>query len=164
MLADTSFWVAVALFLFLALLAYLGVPGMIARAFDNRTREISRELEDARQLRDDAQAMLADYQRKQKEAEQEAQEIIERANAEADRLRKEAEQAIHDQIKRRTELAEQKIAQAELRAIAEVRGAATDVAIGAARRVLSDSVDESADSAMIDKTVSDVERLFKSAH
>ncbi len=161
MFSDPTFWVAVSLGLFLALIVYLRVPSMVTSALDDRSRRIAKELEDARQLRDDAQALLAEYQRKQKDAEREAEDIIERANTEAERLMRESEATIQAQLERRTRLAETKITQAEARAVAEVRAVATDVAIGAARRVLSDRIDDQTDAVLIKSGFTDIERLLK---
>jgi F-type H+-transporting ATPase subunit b len=161
--ADAKFWVGVSLIFFLSLLIYLRVPKMVLNSLDERSREIAEELEKARQLRDDAQAMLAEYQRKQQDAEREAEDIIERANAEAERLAKETETAIQQQLERRTKLAEQKIAQAEARALGEVRAVAADVAVGAAQRILTDRIDENSDANLIQASIGDVERMLKSA-
>ncbi len=159
--ADSTFWVLVALVLFGSLLVYLGVPGLVTDALDERTTRIGRELEEARQLRDDAQELLAEYQRKQKDAEKEAADIIERAEKEAERLQRETDAAIAAQLERRTRLAEQKIAQAEARAMAEVRSIAADVAIGAARRVLDDRIDDATDATLIAAGTKDLERTLK---
>ncbi len=161
MFSDPSFWVAVAFFLFFGLLIYLRVPAMVTDALDDRSRRIAKELEDARQLRDDAQALLAEYQRKQKEAEREADAIIARAEAEAQRLATETREAIEAQVERRTQLAEKKIAQAEARAMMEVRAVAAEVAVGAARRILSDRVDDSVDADLIKAGTAALETKLK---
>ena len=94
------------------------------------------ELDEARRLKEEAQALLAQYQRKQREAEQEAAAIIAGAKAEAERLASEAKAKIEDFVARRTKMAETKIAQAEAQALADVRAAAADAAVAAAERVL----------------------------
>jgi F-type H+-transporting ATPase subunit b len=138
---DATFWALVGLILFLALVAYLKVPGMIGRQLDGRADKIRNELEEARKLREEAQQLLAEYQRKRKEAEAEAVGIVDAAKREAKALAADAKAKTEEYVTRRTAFAEQKIAQAERDAIAEVRGSAVDIAIEAARKVLGDKVD-----------------------
>ncbi len=156
MFSDPTFWVAVSLLLFLGLLIYLGVPKVVTDALDARTEQIRKEIEDARQLREDAQAMLSDYRRKQKLAEDEAKTIIETAQKEAGRYAEETRLAIQAQMARRAELAEKRIARAEQAAIAEVRAAAADVAVAAAQRVLVDSLDERTDAQLINTAIKEL--------
>ena len=137
---DASFWALVGLILFLALLAYLKVPGMITGSLDNRAKRISDELDEARKLREEAQALLAEYQRKQRDAEQEAADIVAQAETNAERMAADAKQALEELIARRTKMAETKIAQAEAQAMQEVRAAAADAAVAAAERILSSKV------------------------
>lgn len=76
MLFEAEFWVAVAFVIFMGILAYVGVPAMLARSLDARGARVKTELDEARRLRDEAQALLAEYQGKQHEAEREAQSIF----------------------------------------------------------------------------------------
>ena len=102
------------------MLVYLKVPGMIAKALDARADKIRHELDEARRLREEAQQLLAEYQSKRKEAEQEAADIVAAAKREADLLLAEAHKKTEDYVTRRTAMAEQKIAQAEREAVNEV--------------------------------------------
>ncbi len=153
---DATFWALVGLVLFFALIAYLKVPGMITASLDTRAEQIRSELEQAKRLREDAQQLLAEYQRKRKEAESEAASILATAEKEATQLRAEAKAKTEDYIVRRTALAEQKIRQAETDAINEVRASAVDLAIAAAERLLSDKVDAKASGELFKAAVSDV--------
>jgi len=145
---DATFWATVGLVLFLALIAYLKVPGMVGRSLDQRAAKIKAELEEARRLREEAQQLLAEYQRKRKEAEKEASEIVEHARREAEQFVAEAKQKSEDYVVRRNALAEQKIAQAERDAVNEVRARAVDLAVESARSVLAAKVDAKADAAL----------------
>ncbi len=138
---DATFWATVALVLFLALLAYLKVPGMVTKSLDERANRIRAELEEARRLREEAQQLLAEYQRKRAEAEKEASDIVAAAGREAEALRQEAKVKAEEYVARRTTMAEQKIAQAERDAVQAVRGTAVDIAVEAARRVLAQQPD-----------------------
>lgn len=153
---DATFWAFIGLILFFAILVYYGVPGLIGKALDARAERISHDLDEARRLRDEAQQLLAEYQRKRKEAEQEAQDIVTAARREADMLLAEAKQKTDDYVSRRTTLAEQKIAQAERDAVAEVRGRAVDIAIEAAGQVLADKVDSGKDASLFQSALAEV--------
>ena len=141
---DATFWATVGLVIFLAIVGYLKVPGMISGQLDQRADKIRDELEEARKLREEAQQLLAEYQRKRKESEAEAASIVDAAKREAKALAAEAKTKTEEYVTRRTAFAEQKIAQAERDAIAEVRGKAVDIAIEAARKVLGAKVDAKA--------------------
>jgi len=132
-------WVAVAFAIFLAVLAKLGVHRMILGALDARSARIKAELDEARRVRDEAQALLAAYQRKRAEADREADAILVAAKQEAERLAVEAKAKVEEFVVRRTKMAETKIAQAEAQALADVRAAAAEAAVGAAERILAET-------------------------
>lgn len=136
---DATFVAFVALVLFLGLLIYLKIPGMIGGMLDKRADQIKVELEEARRLREEAQSLLAEYQRKARDAEKEAESIVTQAKTDAEFLARESKIALEEMIQRRTRLAEQKIAQAEAGAVADVRAAASDAAVTAASSVLRDA-------------------------
>ena len=134
-----TFWAFVALVLFLGVVVYFKVPGMISKALDARATKIRHDLDEARRLREEAQALLAEFQQKRKEAEKEAAEIVTAAKREAEMLLGEAHKKTEDYVTRRTTIAEQKIAQAEREAVNEVRSSAVEIAVEAARKLLADS-------------------------
>jgi F-type H+-transporting ATPase subunit b len=134
---ETENWVALAFILFLALLVYLGVHRKITDSLDGRQARIKGELDEARRLKEEAQALLAEFQRKGREAEKEAEAIIAGAKAEAERIAAEAKTRMEDFISRRTKMVETKITQAEAQALADVRSAAADAAVAAAEKILS---------------------------
>ncbi|MGL4488137.1 MAG: F0F1 ATP synthase subunit B [Rhizobiaceae bacterium] len=133
---DNSFWATVALFIFLGIVVYMKVPGMITKALDGRADKIRNDLEEARRLREEAKALLAEYQQKRKDAEAEAAGIVDAAKREAATIAAEAKAKSEDYIRRRTSLAEQKIGQAETEAVNAVRASAVDLAIAASAKLL----------------------------
>ena len=155
---DATFWALVSLVLFLALLAYLKVPSMMTKALDDRSDQIRNELSEARRLREEAQRLLSDYQRKRGEAEEEAKAIVAAAEHEAENLAAEAEAKTAEYVARRTAIAEQKIGQAEAHAIAEVKAAAVDVAVAAADRIMSEKVSSEARSELFRNSLSEVRK------
>ncbi|GGH12174.1 ATP synthase subunit b 1 [Alsobacter metallidurans] len=146
MLYDAEFWVAVAFFIFVGLVWKVGGFSALVSGLDKRGEKIRAELEDARILREEAQKVLADYQKKRQEAEAEAAEIIRTARLEAERLAADAQTKLADFVARRTRMAEQKIAQAEVSATAEVRAAAAEAAVKASEQILRKDVATSADA------------------
>jgi F-type H+-transporting ATPase subunit b len=138
---DATFWALISLLIFIGIVVYLKVPGMIGKSLDDRAVRIRDELDQARRLREEAQQLLADYQRKRTEAEKEAGEIVAAAKREAEQLLAEAHSRTEEYVARRAALAELKIGQAEREAVNEVRASAVDIAVEAARALLAAKVD-----------------------
>jgi len=134
---EAEFWVAVAFLLFVLILFYVGAHKKITDALDARTAKIKADLDEAARLRDEAGKLLAEYKRKQGEAEREAQAIVAEAKAEAERVAAESKTKVEDFVARRTKMAEAKIGQAEAQALADVRAAAADAAVAAAEKILT---------------------------
>jgi F-type H+-transporting ATPase subunit b len=157
---GAEFWVAVAFLCFFALLAYLGVHRSVLDSLDARQSRIKSELDQAKKLREEAQALLADFERKGREAEKEAEAIIASAKMEAERLATEAKARIEDFVARRTKMAEQKIVQAEAQALADVKSAAADAAVAAAARILSVSAKGKVAEDLLTRGIEDVKSKF----
>lgn len=158
MLSNPTFWTAVALLIFFGILAYFGVHRNAAAALDARSRRIGDELAEARRLREDAEALLREYEAKRAAAESEAAAIVTAARDEAERMNREAEARTADFVRRRTATAEAKIAQAEAQAMAEVRAAAADAAVRAAETVLRTDLRGSAGDELLTRSIQDVRR------
>ena len=148
-LHDPTFWVMIAFFGFIGLLYYYKVHKVVGKALDGRADAIRKELDEARRLRDEAQALLADYKRKSLEAETEAKEILEQAKREAEALTAQTRKALQETVERRTKSAEEKIARAEAQALAEVRSSAVDSAIAAAEKILKAKASSAATAAQL---------------
>lgn len=139
-LATPEFWVAVSFFLFVGGLIYLGVHKKVAAVLDARAAAIAKELDEAKRLREEAEKVLADYRRKQGDAVKETQAIISLAAKEAELLAAETRRSMKESFERRMKLAEDKIVRAEAEALREVRAAAADAAISAARSVIAEKL------------------------
>jgi F-type H+-transporting ATPase subunit b len=140
MFADPEIWVAIAFILFAALIIYLKVPGKIVKALDARSDAIARELEEARKLRAEAEAVLADYKRRADNAEIEAQAILAQAEREAEAYATESRAAFDEMIARRLSVAEQKIKLEEEKARKQIRAQAAELAIAAAEHIIEQKV------------------------
>jgi F-type H+-transporting ATPase subunit b len=156
LLQEPETWVAVAFVLFVGVIGYVGAHKKVIEALDRRAERIKAELDEARRLRDEAAALLAEYQRKQGQAEREATEIIAEARAEAQRVAAEARGKMEEFVARRTRLAETKIGQAEAQALADVKAAAADAAVAAAEKILRDAAKGKVADDLIAQGIADV--------
>lgn len=154
--SNPLFWILVAFLAFLALILYFRVPAALGKMLDDRADAIRKELDEARKLREDAQALLADYQRKAREAETEARTIIDQAKREAEALAVEARKALAESVERRSKLAEEKIARAETQALSEVRATAVETAVSAAHELLKTRAGGSVGDALISQSINDL--------
>ncbi len=153
---DATFWAFVGLVIFIGIVFYMKAPAMIAKALDQRAERIRNELDEARRLREEAQHLLAEYQRKRRDAEKEAAEIVAAARHEADAFAAEAKQKTEEYVARRTAMAEQKIAQAEADALAQVRSTAVNVAISAAEKLMGSRIDAAGHGDLFKKSLTDI--------
>jgi F-type H+-transporting ATPase subunit b len=156
-LQEPEVWVAVAFVIFVAL-AGRPIGRAIAKMLDERAAKIRNDLVEAEKLRDEAERLLSEYQRRQREAMQEADAILAHARAEAERIRRDAAANIEAALKRRERLAMEKIAQAEAHAMAEVRNQAIDLAIQGAQKALAAGLDPARASSLVDQSLAELER------
>jgi F-type H+-transporting ATPase subunit b len=157
MLSSPTFWTAVGLVLFLAIAIYFGL-NRVLRGLDNRADKIRKDIEEAERLREEAQKTLADYKKKQREAQREAEEIVEHAKTEAQRMRERADKELEEQIERRERLTRQRIEQAEAKALAEVRNKAVDVAVAATAQLMQDNLSQERSDQLVDQAIQDVQK------
>lgn len=155
-LHDPEFWILVAFVVVIAL-TWKPAKRALLKALDERTDKIRADLDRAAKLHKEAQALLAEYQQKQRDALKEAEQIIAQAKAEAERLSAQAATDLEAALKRREQMAMQRIAQAEHQAMADVRAAAVDVAIAAAGKLLSEKLDAGKQDALIDGAIKDLQ-------
>ncbi len=153
---EAEFWVAVGFLVFVAAVAKRAYR-IITGALDQRAARIKAELDEAVRLREEAQALLASYQRKQRDAAHEAEEIVEHAKKEAARIAEQAESDMKATIERRGRLAEAKIARAEAQALEEVRNMAADAALGAARRLVAENLDQARAKTLLDEAIAELD-------
>jgi F-type H+-transporting ATPase subunit b len=151
-LQEAEFWVLVAFVIAIWFLV-AKTKGTVATALDARAAKIKSELEEAQRLKDEAQARLAEFQRKQRDALKEAEAIIAQAKEEAQRFAAQAERDLDAAIERRRRLASEKIQLEEQKAVADLRNAAVDVAVAALRRVLAEDLSPARQSALIDQAI-----------
>lgn len=156
-LANTDFIVLIAFILFIAVLFYFKVPGMISKMLDERATGIQSELSEARALRDEAQALLASYERKQREVQDQADRIVAQAKVDAEAAAEVARADLARSIERRIASAEDQIASAQAGAVKEVRDSAVSVAVAAARDVIAKQMTAADGNKLIDDAISQVD-------
>jgi F-type H+-transporting ATPase subunit b len=156
-LHDPEIWVAIAFVIFIVLAGKPILRG-VGKLLDDRAAKIRKDLAEAEKLRDEAEKLLAEYQRRQRQALKEAEGILAHAKDEAERIRKDAVANIELALKRREHQAMEKIAQAETQAVAEVRNQAVDLAILGAQKALATGLDSSRAAGLVDQSVSEMER------
>jgi F-type H+-transporting ATPase subunit b len=156
-LENPHTWVYLGFLLF-AVLAGPKLWKALAQMLDRRSLKIKSDLDEAQKLKDEAQALLAEYQRKQRDAMREAEEIISNAKGLAQRQIKDAGKKLEENLARREKASLEKIAQAEAQAVAEVRREAVDVAAAAAARIIQGQIDGARGGILIDQAISEVEK------
>jgi F-type H+-transporting ATPase subunit b len=139
---DSEFWIAVGFVIVIGIFLYKRLPAFVGAALDARATAIAKELDDAKRLREEAEALLAQYKEKAKSVEQEAEAILNEARENAERFSDEARTALKAQIERRAQVAQDKIAQAEAQAMSEIRTLAADAAVAAAEKLIAARIDE----------------------
>lgn len=154
--ATAEFWVLVGFLAFVAILFYAKAPAIVAKSLDERSNAIRQELDEARRLREEAQQLLADYQRKSREAADEAKDIVGQARQDAEKLAAETRKSLADLLERQTRLAEDKIRRAENQALSEVRTSAVDAALAAAEQLIKTKVQGAAGEALIADSIRDL--------
>lgn len=156
-LSNTDFIVLVAFLLFLGVLFYFKVPAMLSRMLDRRAEQIRADLDEARSLREEAQKLLASYERKQREVAEQAERIVRHAREEAATAAEQAKADLQAALARRIKAAEDQIASAEAAAVREVRDRAVQVAVAAAGDAIAKSMSAQDGDAMIDAAIREVE-------
>ena len=156
-LGNTDFVVLLAFLLFIGILVYFKVPTMVGGMLDKRAEGIKSELDEAKALREEAQSLLASYERKQKEVAEQSERIVAHAKEEAEIAAAQARKDLEASIERRLAAAEEQIASAEAAAVKDVRDSAVNAAVAAAGEVIAKGMSAQKANALIDKAIGEVE-------
>ena len=152
-LSNTDFIVAISFLLFLGVLFYFKVPGMIGGLLDKRAEGIQSELDEARALREEAQSLLASYERKQREVQEQADRIVQAAKESAAEAGEQAKKDLAASIERRVQAAADQIASAESAAIKKVRDEAARIAVAAAGEVIAKQMTPAKSGELVDEAI-----------
>lgn len=155
-LRNTDFIVLLAFLLFVGILLYFKVPTKVGELLDKRAAGIRADLDEARALREEAQSLLASYERKQKEVQEQADRIVANAREEAERSTQAAKDDIAASISRRLAGAEEQLASARAAAVKDVRDRAITVAVAAAKDVIAKQMDATRTNVLIEESIDTV--------
>lgn len=155
-LNNTEIVVAIGFVIFIGILIYVGVPGMVTKKLDERAVRIRQELDEARALRDEAQSLLATYERRQKEVSAQAEDIVVAARAEAEKAAEAAKEEIRRSVARRMQTATEQIDAAEQAAIRQIKDRAVAVAVAAAGDVLKQRMQPADADRLVDQAIGEV--------
>lgn len=157
---DATFFALVAFLLFLGVLIWLKVPGMILTALDARGQAIAKELHDTRRLREEAETLLAEYRTKRAAAEAEAKAIVDAAKEQAAIVAEETRASMMAAMARRERQAEDRIAAAGTKAADDVRAAAAEAAIAAAEKLIRAQMTDASQAKLVSAGVAEMARKF----
>lgn len=155
-LRNTDFVVLLGFLLFLAVLIYFKVPSMLGKVLDKRSEDIRNDLDEARALREEAQTLLASYERKQQEVSAQAERIVANAKQEAESAAEQAREDLKAAIARRLAAADEQITSAQAAAVKDVRDQAAIVAVAAARDIIAQQTGASERDRMIEESIAEV--------
>ncbi len=155
-LNNTDIVVGIGFVLFIGILIYYKVPGMLITRLDARSVRIKAELDEARALREEAQSLLASYERKQKEIQAQAEEIVTAARSEAEKSVVAAKEDIRKSVARRLRTATEQIEAAEQAAVRQIRDRAVTIAVAAAAEVMRERISKHDADALIDSSIAEV--------
>ena len=156
LLQDPYVWTGSALLTVLLIALWVKAPKTIADALDKRAEKIRDELDRARALREEAQELLAQEQRRQRDAAGEIEDIVTQAKQDAAAMAEETRKQLDAQLARRSKMAEDKIAQAEAQAVAEIRSRAADLAVAAAAQLIQGQITDAQKTGLIDQAIDDL--------
>lgn len=157
-ISDPTFWIAVAFAIFAGFLLWKRIPAMIAKNLDARAEKIKSQLNEARTLKEEAQELLAKFQRKHRDAEKDAKAMMALVRQEAGLFAKEAEKNLEASFQRQIKATEEKITQAEATAVKEVKVAATEAAVKAAGAILDTQLKAGKHKGLIDEAIKDLSK------
>ena len=155
-LYNTDIVVLIAFVLFIGILVYFKVPGFITGFLDRRAEQIRTDLDEARRLREEAQQLVAGYERKLREVKDQADRIVARATQEAKDAAAQARRDMETQVARRLAAADEQLAAAEAEALRSVRNRAVAVAIAAAADVVARQMGDEDAARLIDDGIDTV--------
>ncbi len=155
-LKEPELWVGVGFVIVIGIFLYQRVPAFVTASLDTRAAAIAKELDEARRLREEAAALLAQFKTKAADAEKEAASIVTEAREEAERFAVEARAQLTAQIARRAKQAQDKIAQAEAHAVAEIRARSADAAVDAAEKLIAARTDATKAAALISQSLKEL--------
>ena len=155
---DSSFFVALSFLIFVGLVIYMGLPKMIISVLDKRSEGIQEELDEARNLREEAQKLLAKEKKNLDRASEESKNLIKIAKQQVDEMRKKAEENLKEDIERKKKIAELKIEQAQTEALNDVKARIANLSFQITKNYLSKNLDKKVSKSILDDSISEIKK------
>tara|TARA_B100000886_G_scaffold80333_1_gene52241 strand:+ start:2035 stop:2514 length:480 start_codon:yes stop_codon:yes gene_type:complete len=153
---DATFFVALSFVLFVVFVVWAGLPSTIIKSLDDRSKQIKKELDEARILHEEAQKLLATEKRKLEQCDAEVEDILKQASEQAALITEKSNNLLKEEIQRKQKQADLKIAQARDEAVREVKAKASELSLIIAKEYLKENIDDNVASDLIDKSISDL--------
>lgn len=154
-LLDSALWLLLSFLIFAVVVWRMGKSALLS-ILDNRIKEIREEIETAENLRVEAQELLAQYQRKHRDAVKDADQIIANAKKNADEIRTQAEKDLTENIERKEQQLRDRLSRAEQAAIQEIQNYAADLAIKATTEIITDKLDKKTSTSLLDTSIKNI--------
>ena len=158
MMFNAEFFVAISFIIFVGLVLFLGLPRRILNVLDERSLNIQKELEQARDLREEAQKILAKEKKKLEEADTEIVNLLKKAEEHTKIFKANAEKLLAENIERKKKQLELKIKQAESDAIKEVKLKATELSLKIAKTYIKQNFDSETSSEIFKESIKDLKK------
>lgn len=149
---DTSLWVGISFVIFVFIAYKVGRKSVVG-TIDSKIEEVKSEIETAERLSVEAQELLAQYQRKQRDAEKEAKEILKKAQAQAKTLSKNAAAELEELMERREAQLTERLRRLEENAISDIKNHAADLAVAATTEMIIQTLDEKTNASLNEDTI-----------
>ena len=156
---DTNFWVLISFAIFVGFAFKAMRDGLLGK-IDGRIEEIKKEIDTAESLRVEAQGLMAQYQRKLRDAQKEAEEIVQSAKAHAAEIKKEAEKDLDEAAKRREEQLQARLKRMEDNAVQEIKAHAAQLAVEATKEIIIKNMDKATNDRLVDQSIKDVSQAL----
>lgn len=155
LLADATVWLLISFIIFTVILWRAGKSAVVSM-LDDRISTIQKDIETAENLRTEAQELLAQYQRKHRNAVKDAEKIIANAESHAEEIRKQADKELKELMARRKKQLEERLANMEKNAAAQIQKYAADLAIKATKEIIANQLDKKSNENLVDQAIKDV--------
>ena len=157
--SQPASWTLVAFIIFVAIAIYLKAPSMIGKLLDEQIERVKKELSDAIELKEEANALLAEYERKKEDAEKEAEIIIANAKERAKNYEQSALAKSEEIIKRQEAQSVEKINQAEIQAMSKIRRSIIEKSIDSAEKLVSEKISSKKSDQIFTDSLKDLDKL-----
>ena len=155
---DSSFFVAVSFLIFVGLVVYLGLPKIIINALDQRSKDIKKELDEARNLREEAQKILAKEKKNLDKAEEDAKILLSKAEIKVNEMTELAERNLKEDIERKKKIAEMKIEQAKSEALSDVKSKITELSFEITKDYLLNNIDKEISDKIVSDSITEIKK------